>query len=217
MNQFLKSSLIFIFCLSFSGLTAKTKDDVKSTYFPGYIITSENDTLKGFIEKRSDKKNARKCNFRTNMDSGIQEYSPSELKEYKFDGDKYYVSKNFNLRRKEVNLFLELLVGGAADLYFFNEDNITDHYYIQKADGKFYELTDNDKLVESEGKFYSHNYKKYIGILKVAFKDCPLIFPEIDQMTLDRKSLIDITKKYHVCTGSTKKCVVYSKPEPEKK
>jgi hypothetical protein len=219
MNQLLKSTLISIFCLNFSGLMAQTefqssnstKDERKSNYFSGYIITSENDTLKGFIEKQSDKKNSKRCNFKQSLSAEVTEYFPEDLKEYRFDDDKYYVSKTILLRRKEVNLFLELLVDGTADLYFFREDNITDHYFIQKADGKFFELTKSDKLVERNGKFYSYDYKKYIGTLKIAFKDCPQIFPEIDQMTLDRKSLIDITKKYHVCTGSTKKCTVYAK------
>ncbi len=217
MNLLLNLAFILLFCSS--GLMAQTeftsakptKNEMKSNYLSGYIITSENDTLKGFIEKQSDKRNSKRCNFKQSLNSGITEYFPDDLKEYRFDEDKYYVSKTILLRRKEVNLFLELLVDGIADLYFFREDNITDHYFIQKADGKFFELTKTDKLVDIDGKSYSYNYKKYIGTLKIAFKDCPQIFPEIDQMSLDQKSLVDITKKYHECTGNTKKCIVYAK------
>lgn len=209
MNLLQKFSLIFILLFCFSGLKAQPN------FLPGYLITSENDTLKGFIEKQRDKKNSKKCCFRESLNSGTKEYFPDELKEYRFDDDKYYISKTLLLRRKEVSLFLELLVDGVADLYFFREDNITDHYFIQKADGKFFELTKTDKLVESDGKFYSHDYKKYIGTLKIAFKDCPKIFPDIDQMPLDQKSLIDITKKYHECSGASKKCVIYAKQIPQ--
>jgi len=51
-------------------------------------------------------------------------------------------------------------------------------------------------------------------MLKYAFADCPQLFETINDASLESKSLVNITKKYHnyVCDGE--KCIIYEKKLP---
>lgn len=43
---------------------------------PGYIITNDNDTLRGTIDYRTDAKNARSCLFMADGETSYKEYLP---------------------------------------------------------------------------------------------------------------------------------------------
>ena len=49
----------------------------------GYIITNENDTLRGIIDYRTDAKNSRSCLFVADGETEYKEYLPNEIKCYR--------------------------------------------------------------------------------------------------------------------------------------
>lgn len=197
--------ILFLFCLI--NLQGQTN------FIPGYIVTNENDTLQGLLDYRGDIRNSRKCEFKENENALAKEFLPFSIKGYRFTESKYYVSKYVLSEGNKTPVFLEFLVNGISDLYFYNA-GIEDHYYIEKADGKLIELTNEFKPVQVDGNNYISESKKYIGILKLAFADCQQLFPMIKGARLEEKSLIAITKKYHdyMCDGE--KCIVYEKQLP---
>jgi hypothetical protein len=158
---------------------------------PGYIISADHDTIYGQIRINSESGNASTCLFRTDENAEASQYSPGEISAYRITGGKYYVSGTIGEEGLQKPVFLEYLVNGVADLYYLREDN-TESYYIQKEGEEAIELTD-------------------IRLLKAAFSDCYEIQPSLDRASLNHKSLVNMTVKYHdyVCDGEA--CINYSK------
>lgn len=197
--------LVLIGCVS--CLQAQTN------FLPGYIITNEGDTLHGLIDYRSDARNARRCDFRQDKDAPVKEFLPGSIRSYRFEDSKYYVSHNVPLKGSNEPVFLEFLVNGISDLYYYS-DGKYDHYYIEKQDSHLYELSNDLQDVRINDINYRKHSNKYIGLLKVAFTDCPELYPAIDHAKLDHKSLITISRKYHEYVCKDNQCVVYEKKVP---
>jgi hypothetical protein len=207
-------SLLSKVCLLFLILLFYLFDLQGQTLFqPGYVITNENDTLHGLIDYRGDTRNARRCDYKADLNSDVQEYTPLTLKGYRFTDGKYYVSKIVKSNDKEVQLFLEYLVNGISDLYFY-ADISQNHYFIEKAGEELIELTNERKIISVEGKDYIRDSKNFVGLLKYAYGDCPQIFPLINKARFENKSLIDITKRYHDIKCDGEKCIIYEKQLP---
>jgi outer membrane protein W len=188
---------------------------------PGYVITNKNYTLHGLVDYRGDAKNSQICVYKENETSDSKEYLPGQIKAYRFLESKYYVSKNIPENGTKKNMFLEFLVNGIADLYYYRDINNNPHFFIEKRDGQLFELKNTQEMIKNndspyywERREYLLEKKEYIGLLKYAFADCPQLFESINNATLDTKSLINITKKYHnhVCNGE--KCIIYEKKLP---
>lgn len=203
----MKTLLTLLFLCLFIALKAQTN------FLPGYIITNEGDTLKGLIDYRSDARNARICDFKLNSDSPLQEFLPFSIQGYRFNDGKYYVSREVTLGGQKVSLFLEYLVNGIADLYFYG-DGTSYHYFMEKTDGKLFELTNEEKEINVDGKLYLKDSKLYIGALKYAFADAKQLYPLINTTKLDHQSLINITRKYHDQVCDDYSCIVYEKQLP---
>lgn len=184
----------------------------QTNFIPGFVITNENDTLHGWINYRSDARNAKKCEFKDHEKAPVQEFLPSSIKAYRFNDHKFYVSRNVLSEGKEIPVFLEFLVNGISDLYYYSNSN-GPHYLIEK-EGQLVELTDRVHYVDNNGKEYTTKSKKYIGQLKIAFADCQALYPIINKARLDDKSLMEVTRQYHqyVCEGD--KCIIYEKKLP---
>lgn len=62
----------------------------------GYIITNENDTVRGTIDYLTDASNAKICSFRKDGETAFKTYRPTDIKGYRLNGDGvYYVSRLF--------------------------------------------------------------------------------------------------------------------------
>ncbi len=210
MNEYVIISLIpaVLFCFLDECLS-------QSRFHPGCILMN-NDTVSGFIYKASDTKNARVCSFKYHEDSNVNKFYPDDIEAYKFDNGKFYVSKQVKFRNGvKKKVFLEYLVNGIADLYYYKDD-INVHYFIEKDSMELLELVNEKKYVhDSDNGTYYTNSNQHIGILKVAFRNCPELYSSIDQVRLEHPSLIKITKLYHekVC-DSDNNCIVYANKEP---
>ena len=180
---------------------------------PGYIITNEYDTIHGLIDYRGDIRNSKECAFKKGPDASLEIFFPFDIKGYRFSGSKFYISKMIPVKDGKKAVFVEYLVDGIVKLYYYRDVNM-DHYFIEKEDGKLYELTNDTKILQTQNGSYIQESKKYIGIMKMVFKDCPSIYPEINKAEFNDKSFIKIAVDYHneVCEGE--KCIVYKKQLP---
>ena len=180
----------------------------------GYIITLQNDTIKGYIEN-SDVYNNKKCRFRKENSFETIDYLPGQILSYRYDtSGKYFISKNITTDQGYKMVFLEYLIKGMANIYFFRDE--TSHYYIQKGDGELIELSEAPELTNINGVSY-YKAKKYTGKLKYILQDCPAISEEIDNTALYPKQLIQLAKHYHDKVCSSEQCIIYErKIEPIK-
>lgn len=207
MNLLFKGNLIFLLLISLIDLKGQ------SVFRPGYVITNKNDTLHGLIDYKNETKSATTCVFKESEASVAKEFKPFTIEGYGFAGNKYYVSKNIKSAGEEIPLFLEYLVNGATDLYFYAKGSDL-HYFIEKRNGQMFELKNTQDSVYVNGQLYMHENKRYIGILRYAFADCQKILPAINRATLEQKYLISLVNKYNECTGGDEKSTIYKKQLP---
>jgi len=191
--------------------------EAQREFEPGYVLRTGNDTLFGWIRYKGNKSNARKCFFINRDDSlgPVVEYSPSEVSGYRFENGKYYIPKIVKGKNTEELLFLEYLLNGKVDLFYYRDDNGDEHYLIEKEELGLLPLQNDEKdIYLKDGFTYRQPSNKYIGILKVTFAEDPEISKEAEQTSLSHKSLIRISRKYHerVCPGES--CIIYEKKIP---
>ncbi|WP_165041768.1 outer membrane beta-barrel protein [Dysgonomonas sp. ZJ709] len=196
-----KSFLIAIFISSLSiGFI-----NAQSNFKQGYIITNDNDSLIGLIDFRTDKSNSNVCRFKESETSKVQTFYPSDIAKYRFvDEGKYYVSREIIIKDAPRKVFLEYLVQGMMNLYYYKDwdwtlesDSEMEYYFFENPDGVMMPVTKKpDEMV---------NYKKkedgrYIGMLSSVFKDYPAITSHLDKTRFDRESMIGLAKDYHTIT-----------------
>ncbi len=180
---------------------------------PGYIISNSNDTVHGFIDNRDSKSNSKRCYFRKEESGEKEIFKPEDISGFRFINGKFFVSKTLPDGNPARRVFLEFVVHGKADIFHYKDDN--DYYLIEK-EGKLYELKNTSEIQRTEGtqlageKTVQHEKKEYIGVLNFLLYDARMQ-SEINNSTLDTRSLINIAKKYHerVCSGE--QCIIYEK------
>jgi hypothetical protein len=199
----------FIF-LSILGLMAQ------SDFRNGYIIKNDNDTVHGLINYKGNKANARKCIFKQNIDSENQLFSPNEIKGYRFTDGKNYVSKALGKENILEQIFLEYLINGIIDIYYYR-DELGEHYLVDKGNSTMYELKNDEKEELINNVRYIKESKEYIGILKAIFKDSPTLSKKAETIKLNHKTLIDIAHDYHNEVCNDQECIIYEKELPKVK
>lgn len=181
----------------------------QSYFKPGYIVTNQNDSINGYINYRSNKKNTFECEFKTDKNADAQKYSANDIMAYRFLEGKYYVSQKLHPNDSS-NIFLEYLIDGIVDIFYYC-DSKGEHYLIQKENESLVELTNEYKPVYKNGNQFAYNSKQYVGILKSTFKDCPQILDDVEDVSFYQNQLIRITKAYHNKVCEDESCIVYSK------
>ena len=205
-----KTIYLFLVVILFFTIQGKAQTDFR----PGYYITNENDTIFGLIDYRGEIRNSKVCVYKKDAGSESSVFQPFEIDSYRFLGSKFYVSKMVPDGEDKNPIFLEYLVNGIANLYFFR-DTYGPHYLIEKEGEVFAELTNDEKIVYIDNIQYLKSSNKHIGLLRATFSDCNDIYPEISHVKLEHESLIELTKNYHefVCEDGAE-CIVYEKKIP---
>lgn len=206
LKSLLTVTLFFIFANS--ALFAQT--DFRS----GFIINNELDTIHGFIDYKGNKANAKKCLFREEPDSENITFTPKDIQAYRFTDSKYYVSKKLVVKGEAKKVFLEFLVNGTIDIYYYRDID-GEHFFVDMGDNKLVRLNNDKFEVLVDNKIYLKESTEYIGQLKYTFRECPSLFNRIDNLSLTHKSLINITQDYHQEVCPDEECVVYKKKMPK--
>ena len=205
----MKSYFLFLFLLSAGIIYGQ--DNFKR----GYIITHENDTISGWIDFRTDAQNMSVCKFKTEESGKDRSYLPGEIFGYRFDREgKFYVSRNVPINDMQRTVFLEYLVQGIKNLYYYIDTSTIEnqyYYFFEDDAGNMVPVTKkpdeyiNNKIQEDV---------RYVGMIKYLFQDQETILKKADKLKFDQKSMIHITKEYHdqVCTTG-EECIVFETKE----
>lgn len=188
----------------------------QSDFRNGYIVTNTNDTVYGLIDYRGDRASSKRCIFKKDINSEKQEFSPNDLKFYRFIDSKYFAVKSIESEGKKDLLFLEYLIDGAVDIYYYREQS-GDHFFLDSGDDKLIELKNEQKEVNINNQDYLVDSKEYIDQLKYSFRDSPAISQKVDNIDFEKKSLIKIALDYHEVTCPDKECIIYEKKIPRLK
>lgn len=162
----------------------------QSQFSEGYVITHNNDTIKGYLKLTTTKVGYKKC-IMLNDNGNTTAYGPDEIKEYGiFDYAQFRMIDVIPNRDK----FYEVVVDGKLSLY--------EHrgiYFIEKVN-TFHEITPNKTTTDKANNQISSRYK-YLGLLKVMVNDCGQLAQKVTKKTKDRKTFSQLVKEYNECSG----------------
>lgn len=194
---------------------------------PGYIIDTEGDTIKGYIDYRDWQVNPRTIQF-SRSDTGTKiTCTPISVRGFGVEGN-IYISQivQHNIRAYRIEdlnytptllyttdtVFLKALVLGEKSLYSYYDKVGRDHFYIGK--GNNMELLVYQRyLKKSEDQsalnvIMSNN--KYVGQLILYLNDCASLKPQIERAEYTGRSLIGLFNSYYKCMSIP---VKYVEPE----
>ncbi len=171
----------------------------QNNFIPGYIVTQQGDTLRGFIDYQSSAKSA--FDFRTSADGETKAYGTSDIVGFGIVDGKSFKVKELPFGSGRSTVFAEVLVRGRANLYRY-ENN----FFIEK-DTVLRALTQSTRDVankpgEKQGQ-YQLVQKQYAGILNVLFLDCQGMSNDVMNVKLSERDLTRITTRYNRCKGES--------------
>lgn len=211
MRDYLKL-LSFLLAVTFSTVALGQLNFKK-----GYIITHENDTVYGRINDGGAYRNSKVCVFKQSRKKMVK-YHPGEIKAYRMVNDKFYASKEIEIKDTPASVFLEVVVDGDVNLYHYWK-NKKMAFYIEKDNkliGLFNEvglLTPNsvDETVLIYGPSYVVRNRAYLDSLRSVFKDSKKILDRIEEVYYKEPELANITKDYILekCKGDN--CINYER------
>jgi len=193
-------SIILIFCFFTSTLC-------QSNYKDGYLITIGNDTLNGLIDFRTDHANSLVCKYKKDEKAAEKTYNPGEIAGYRFINEgKYYVSRTIVIDSLKRTVFLEFLVQGLLNLYYFPKGN--GYYFFENKDGSLEALTKKADEIIDNSKFKVDD--RFKSKLSYIFRDYLPLALNTSKAEYNKKSMIVLTKYYHdhMCK-SGEKCIIF--------
>jgi hypothetical protein len=188
-------------------------------YKSGYVISLKNDTLYGLVNDGGGLKNARVCLYKKDRHTKAVRYSPSEIKAYRFAGDKYYHAEELFYKGEFSYIFTDVLLKGDVSLYY-DRRNRQMSYYLERKEGEPIGLINEEISIKRQNDYGYLAYGKYkygvvLNVYKDTlfsfFKDSEKIGSQVGNVEYNQKSLFTITKAYldETCKGYD--CISYEK------
>ncbi len=188
----------------------------QSNFQEGYIINLSNDTISGFIHNKVSLNNLKNCRFKTRLDSEFVDYSPKEIKAFRIYSSGYYVSLEIDIDGNKDIYFVEKLVEGIIDVFYYSAFN-KGFFLIRTENGELYELKNTQIEVTTDEGSYTRHKKEYISMLRYLFKDSPSALKKVDQLPFESNAIIDIAQDYHKDVCTEYECIIYTKEKVKMK
>lgn len=186
-----------------------------SNFKDGYIITLAFDTVYGQINNNSYHQNSLACTFRKSPLEASVSYTPDDLFGYRFIDGKYYVSKFVPQYKR--TLFLEYLIQGSLNVYFLQEEDNVNRFYVAKDTLPLRLLKYEVKDIYDNGLHFQQLNNMSQTILEYYTQDCPEMIPIIRKMKKpEHEEMIQFAANYHhrVCPNGS--CQIFEKKMPQK-
>lgn len=201
--------LFFAFTVAFLLFLPCSK--AQFDFRPGYLILNSGDTLHTEIGFRGDKLMALEVKYR-DAEGKVQSYDPGEIKGYRMEDNRYFVSKRLEGRM----YFAEFLVDGILDIYYLRGED-SDKYYAEKDGAPLTEIKFEEGIRKRKADNIEEKYKTtfHVGILKKMTEETPEIHNRIERMERPKhNNLVKVAEAYHdiVCTDGTECLTYYQKP-----
>ncbi len=160
----------------------------QNNFLPGYVVTFDNDTIEGFVEKSNARRMYSHCNFKRK--ENIIKYSPNQIKAYSFSNGKPYISQIVD------SSFVEALVLGTISLYRYGSS-----FIVQKDDQK-HTLTYSKKEEIVDGKLMVKHDNMWRNILSYLSSDCPSTQKSLATVSFNEKKLTKFVIQFNKCMNT---------------
>jgi hypothetical protein len=179
----------------------------------GYFIDNSWDTVPGWIDYRGSSKNMEVCVFRSDAENSPVSYTAKQIRGYRFtDEERFFVSRFIKTESICDTVFLEYLVDGISDLFFYQNSQLYSAYFIESPNGELLEVRKLPDTKETKDgvQYYKKDYS-YYGSLSYALGGCAQLRGDLQTTEINHKSLIKVVQKYHEYKCSDEVCIVYEK------
>lgn len=207
----MKTNLIFGFLLAFSGLSDQLM--AQENFLPGYVVTNQSDTVYGYIDFRDWNHNPKAFTFKTAIDEpskelGTDDISLVALPEERFVSAQVEVSTVSRAtshlttatqqETEQRQVFLQQLVGGDKSLFYLNQPDIPEQFYIYQ--NQTYTLLVYKKYLAFEkGRQVIAEGKRYLGQLSLYFQECRGMETTLENTEYTQRSLQRAFDQYYSC------------------
>lgn len=188
----------------------------QNNYLPAYIINNKGDSISGFIDYREWNTNPNKISFKTNKQEKALVYKPMDIQKFAVADDHYVsatvltevssVSTNTlkedpKLKLVEKTVFLQILIDGQKNLYFYKDQIGHDNFYFKE--GSKFELLIYKKYIKTrDNKNVIAENNKFRGQLSVYLGDCDKISTYVGKTKYNEFSLKELYNHYFTCMNS---------------
>ena len=182
----------------------------QSDFQEGFIVKQSNDTIQGFINNKGSLKTLNKCRFKLSKDSHYVDYTPEELKAFRVYDGGVYVSIEIDQEGGSELVFIEQLVDGIVDVFFYPA--INDSYYLMRTeDGEIYKLLNTRTEVTNENGTYEKQRREYVYLLRYLLRDSHTAIKKVDNLPYEVNAMINLAEDYHNEVCEEYECIVYTK------
>jgi hypothetical protein len=159
---------------------------------PGYVVTNNRDTLRGFIENRSKKSDYKVCYFRKGIKEKSTAYTPNDIIAFGLTNLKYYETITVKDKLgKDQLAFAGILLPGRASLFRYGEEMYLRHDSLGIYNLHFNTIRDLTGMNKVRGK------------LNFIFSDCKkgkrIAW---DSIILTDEKITELVKNYNICKNS---------------
>lgn len=178
----------------------------QASFRPGYIITLQGDTVRGSVDYASNVRGATECRFKPAATDVLEKYQPAQLNGYGVLHDRFYQAHtilrvNPSVDTTSQRVFLEVLVQGAATLFYYADDNSTSQYFIQIGTRPVQPLVLRIDYVVENGSRLKREKALFRGTLATALQGCPAVQSKVGTVRFTVSDLSSITRQYNDCVG----------------
>lgn len=165
----------------------------QTNFLPGYYITLNHDTVRGYIDYRLENRNHNECFFKDGMSEEAVKLSPNQIDGFVVNDIDYYERRTHKTRRgEELYGFFKVIIRGEVSLLLYRSE-----YYAVDKTGRMYDLS--EKFVDSGGGKRKDYYR--LGVIKALTRDCEELSNQLNKRYRTNDQLPDILQEYHECRG----------------
>jgi hypothetical protein len=193
----------------------------QQAYVPGYVVTLENDTVRGWIKDRGVGKRCLKVEFRENEAGAVTTYRAPELSAFATDAGQHYrsmVLPNWHRTQAQLEypkvemqrdtLFAIMLVDGEPGLFATQDRQGYKHLYFAD-EGKLWEIVERVPADAGDlGKEVAT-----LALLESRFSDCRGLVGKLAAASLNRRKQQAVLKEYYECTNLAGPNSVFALPK----
>jgi hypothetical protein len=185
---------IFLSCVLLFA-TYQTSLGQENNFLPGFVLTLNNDTIRGLVQFKDRSFNSDNCVFKEASNSNPKTYKPGEIKSYSIGNKGNFYSHNVSTDVQMRNVFLECIVKGKVSLY-----NFDDRFFMESG-GRVKDIVVTKSTARQGDKVYTMDLPVYKGLLQTEMNDCPTIHQNISNTGFTKKELTQLFIDYHKCIG----------------
>ena len=180
----------------------------------GFIITNEQDTISGWINFGMDVENMAVCHFKANENDEVITFLPGEIFGYRFyDIEAFYVSREIVINDVPRTVFLQFLVQGMMNLYYFVDTDGTMFYFFEDQTGRMIPVTrepSEEVRIEGHGLSQFRQDFRYRGVVRYLFNEQEAMSRNVSRVRFDQRSMINLAVQYHDLTCPIgEDCIVF--------